>query len=63
MIEVEAMRESPRAHFIYIVLFANIGFILFLLPLWNLWSAKYYVFPLPKKEDPFLNIYPIKQPR
>ena len=29
MIEVEAMRESPRAYFIYIVPFVNVVFILF----------------------------------
>jgi hypothetical protein len=32
MIEVEAMRESPRAYFIYIVPFVNVVFILFFSP-------------------------------
>ena len=39
MIEVEAMRESPRAYFIYIVPFVNVVFILFLLSLLNLLSG------------------------
>ena len=35
MIEVEAMRESPRAYFIYIVPFVNVVFILFFFSLLN----------------------------
>lgn len=41
MIEVEAMRESPRAYFIYIVPFVNVVFILFFLSLLNLLSGKF----------------------
>ena len=41
MIEVEAMRESPRAYFIYIVPFVNVVFILFFFSLLNLLSGKF----------------------
>ena len=40
MIEVEAMRESPRAYFIYIVPFVNVVFILFFFSLLNSLSEK-----------------------
>ncbi|MDP6598652.1 MAG: hypothetical protein QGI86_22685 [Candidatus Poribacteria bacterium] len=41
MIEVEAMRESPRAYFIYIVPLVNVVFILFFFSLWSLLSGKF----------------------
>ena len=41
MIEVEAMRESPRAYFIYIVPLVNVVFILFVCSLLNLLNGKF----------------------
>ena len=41
MIEVEAMRESPRAYFIYIVPLVNVVFILFVFSLLNLLNGKF----------------------
>ena len=41
MIEVEAMRESPRAYFIYIVPLVNVVFILFVFSLLKLLNGKF----------------------